>query len=41
MKYHIGYYGGTCGDFLRGLIVSGLKDIQTKFEDNNLYAKFH
>ena len=40
MKYHIGYYGGTGGDFLRGLIVSGLKDIQTKFEDNKLYTKF-
>jgi len=40
MKYHIGYYGGVGGDFLRGLIVSGLKDIKTKFEDGKLLVKF-
>ena len=38
MKYHIGYYGGAGGDFLRGLIVSGLNDIETKFENNTLYS---
>ena len=36
MKYHIGYYGGAPGDFVRGLIVSGLKDTKTKFQDDKL-----
>lgn len=40
MKYHIGYYGGAAGDFLRGLMVSGLKDIKSKFEDNKLLVKY-
>tara|TARA_B100001057_G_scaffold39408_1_gene35465 strand:- start:595 stop:1374 length:780 start_codon:yes stop_codon:yes gene_type:complete len=40
MKYHIGYWGGAGGDFLRGLIVSGLKDIKTKWHDWRLWVKF-
>lgn len=40
MKYHIGYWGGAGGDFLRGLILSGLKDIETKWQDNRLWIKF-
>ena len=32
--------GRPNGDFLRGLIVSGLKDTKTKFQDNKLYVKF-
>ena len=39
MRYHIGYYSGAAGDFLRALIVSGLKDTKTKFQDNKLYVK--
>ena len=31
MKYHLGYYGGAAGDFVRGLIVSGLRDLTSKF----------
>ena len=41
MNYHIGYWGGTCGDILRGLIVSGLKDIKTEFDDNKLWVKYN
>ena len=40
MRYHIGYYSGAAGDFLRALIVSGLKDTKTKFQDNKLYVRF-
>lgn len=40
MKYHIGYWGGAGGDFLRGLIVSGLKDIETRWHDWRLWVKF-
>lgn len=40
MKYHIGYYGGAAGDFVRGLMVSGLRDIATKFQDDKLLVKF-
>ena len=40
MRYHIGYYSGVAGDFLRALIVSGLKDTKTKFQDNKLYVRF-
>ena len=40
MKYHIGYWGGAGGDFLRGLVLSGLKDLETKWQDNRLWIKF-
>ena len=40
MKYHIAYYGCTNGDFIRALILSGLNDIKTKFEDGNLCIKY-